>query len=46
MEGTVLFVNACVRKESRTMKLAEKLLHLYGADPDAILKDAEDSLSV
>ena len=26
MEGTVLFVNACVRKESRTMKLAEKLL--------------------
>ncbi len=26
MKKTILFVNACVRKESRTMRLAEKLL--------------------
>lgn len=28
MEKTVLFINACVRKESRTRKPAEKLLHI------------------
>ena len=30
MEKTVLYVNACVRKESRTKKLAEKLLLKLG----------------
>lgn len=30
MDKTILFVNACVRKESRTRKLAEKLLAKLG----------------
>ena len=30
MERPVLYVNACVRKESRTMNLAEKMLQKLG----------------
>ena len=39
MEGTILFVNACVRKASRTQRLAEKLLEKLGGPVEEIRLD-------
>ncbi len=44
MERTVLYVNACVRKDSRTMKLAEKLLLKLGRPYDEPVCPAGASL--
>ena len=39
MEGTILFINACVRKASRTQRLAEKLLEKLGGPVEEIRLD-------
>ena len=36
MDKPILFVNACVRKESRTRQLAEKLLAKLGGDYEEV----------
>jgi len=39
MERPILFINACVRKESRTKRLAEKLLQKLNTAIDELTKD-------
>ena len=40
MESRILYVNACVRQESRTRRLAEKLLEKLGGSYEKVCLEA------